>query len=286
VGVLSHLEHLQKAIDYIEDNLNREISLDDCAFVAGFSKYHFHRLFGVYVGMPLMEYIRKRRLRHAMVDILHGKRILDIALEYGYGSERAFSRAFLQEFGQTPSQCRKVQYSIPPKPILLELSPMIGGYPMDYLSDIRIESLATMTVASAVRVSREPENDVIQLMNLWAQKRGMAPDTRNFGFDVPVSEQEEQAGLRGYEYWLVVDEGTPVSEGVQLKKVEGCKYAVLRITDPFADPFERIPSGWKKLVAWINEKGYKTSCDKERYWPEEVIEVDGLTYMDIYFPIE
>lgn len=283
---MSHLEYLQKAIDFVEENLNKDITIDDCAFAAGFSKYHFHRLFGIYVGVPLMEYIRKRRLCHAMADITHGKRILDVALEYGYGSERSFCRAFLQEFGQTPSKCRNVKYSIPPKPILSELGPMNGGIRMDYLSDIRIDNLATMTVASAVRISKEPEDDVIKFMEQWATKAGIGPGARRFGFDVPVSDQEQKDGLRGYEYWVAVDDGVSVSDGIKLKKVEGCKYAVLRITDPFVDPFERIPLGWKKLVAWVNEKGYQTSCDKERYWPEEVIEVDGVTHMDIYFPIE
>ncbi|MNJ05076.1 hypothetical protein D3C73_1661650 [compost metagenome] len=67
--------------------------------------------------------------------------------------------------------------------------------------------------------------------------------------------------------------------------MEGCKYAVLRITEPFADPFERIPLGWKQLAGWVNSKGYKASCDSERYWLEEKLELGDSVFMDLYFPI-
>ena len=284
---MGNIEYLQRTIEYIEDHLKQPLTIDDCAQVACFSKYHFHRIFGMVVGFTLMEYVRKRRLYHAMVDVLQGKRILDIALDYGYNSERAFSRAFLQEFAQIPSQCRNIKYSIPPKPVLAEMiDQMNGGIAMDYLSDVRIGNLDEMTVASAVRISKDPEDEVIAYLNDWAEKTGVGAGARRFGFDVPISDEEQSNGLRGYEYWVVVEQAVDVPDDVQLKKVEGCKYAILRITDPFANPFERIPAGWKQLVAWVDSKGYKTSRDRERYWLEEVVEVDGKVYMDVYFPIE
>ncbi|MNC51914.1 Regulatory protein SoxS [compost metagenome] len=64
-----------------------------------------------------MEYVRKRRLGYAMLDVMNGRRILDIALDYGYSSERSFSRGFQQEFGQLPSNCRGAGYAMPPKPV-------------------------------------------------------------------------------------------------------------------------------------------------------------------------
>lgn len=284
---MGYAEYLQKTIDHIEENLTKPISIEECADVAGFSKFHFHRLFAMVVGLPVMEYIRKRRLCHAMADLLQGRRIIDIAMKYGYGSERTFSRAFRQEFGRLPSSCRSGTYSIPPKPVLAAiLNPLYGGFSMDYLSEVRIGMLDSMTVASASRVSPTPEDDVMAYMTEWGQKAGIGPDVRNFGFDIPITEEEQSRGLRGYEYWISVAKDIALPDDVTLKHVEEGKYAILRITDPFIDPFERIPLGWKKLAGWVNSKGYKSTCSKERYWLEEVLETDGTTVMDIYFPVD
>ncbi|NMM52919.1 effector binding domain-containing protein [Paenibacillus aquistagni] len=156
---------------------------------------------------------------------------------------------------------------------------------MDYLSEVRIENLNTMTVASASRISTNPEDELIAYMTKWAEESGIA-NSRRFGSDFPVTEDEQNRGLRGYEYWVSVDENVLLPNGMTLKKVEGCKYAILRITDPMNDPFERIPMGWKKLADWVNSKGFKTSSDNERHWFEEVLEIDRVVYMDLYFPIE
>lgn len=285
---MSYTEYLQKSIDFIEENVKQQITIDECANAAGFSKYHYYRLFGMYVGISVMDYVRKRKLAYAMYDVCKGKRILDIAVDFNYSSERSFGRAFHQEFGSNPSNFRGVNYSITNKLTLNELNiNTYGGMQMDSIfSDVRFENLDTMFVASAKVVSSNPEEEVITFLTEWIKENGIDPQARTFGFDIPVSEEEKNNGLRGYEYWVNVGENTPINKGVILKKVEGCKYAVLRITNPFSNPFDTIPRGWKTLVGWVNNKGYKASCDKERYWLEEkVIEIDGVTYMDIYFPI-
>jgi AraC family transcriptional regulator len=293
VNVVGYEVYLQKTIDHIEENIREPITIEGCAAAAGFSKYHFYRLFTMYVGVPLMEYVRKRRLSYAMQDINHGRRILDVALDYGYRSERAFCRAFQREYGDTPGKFRNRLYALPQKPILVETQSIDwGGLNMEYqYSDVRIEKLDTMRVASARVISPKPEEDVIAFMDRWREANHIDPLARNFGFDIPVSEEEGSQGLRGYEYWVEVPEEMQVSEGVRLKKVEGATYAILRITNPFSSPFEVIPEGWRRLAAWANEHGYmpisssETGC-KDRYWLEEILELDGTTNMDLYFPLD
>lgn len=284
---MGYIEYLQKAIDYIEENITSEITIDGCASTAGFSKYHFYRIFSLYMNTSLMDYVRKRKLSYAMAEVSAGKRILDIAMDYGYGSERAFRRAFLQEYCRNPSICRGLKYFIPPKPVLEELLVKNGGNSCmeNVFSDVRFETLDTLYVVSLVVKSRTPEDDVIEKLTQWAKRNGLNEGARKFGFDYPVSDEEQRRGIRGYEYWICADKDTPVSEGVALKRIEGCKYAVLTIKDPFSDPFSRIPQGWKRLMEWVNGQGYAPLCDKERYWLEEVIEKGGETSMDIYFPV-
>lgn len=149
VEPIDYIECLQRTIDYIEERLKEPLSIEECAQYAGFSKFHFHRLFGIHLDVTLMEYVRRRRLGYAMLEVMQGKRILDIALDYGYSSERAFSRAFQQEFGQLPSSCRNAGYIMPPKPVLgQQVNQLRGGGTVDYLSEVSIGSLESMDVVS------------------------------------------------------------------------------------------------------------------------------------------
>jgi AraC family transcriptional regulator len=288
---MSYVEYLQKTIDYIEENIKQPITIEVCADVAGFSKYHFYRLFTLFVGVPLMEYVRKRRLAYAMQEVNRGRRIIDIALDFEYSSERSFCRAFQKEFGKTPSKFRNKHYAIPQKLILKKNEFInLGGLNMEYnFSDVRIEELDTMYVASSYVISNNPEEEVITFMTKWMENNNIDLKSRQFGFDVPVSEEQTQKGFRGYEYWVKVKECTAVCEGVNLKKIDKCNYAVLRITNPFSNPFQAIPGGWNKLVEWVSSKGYESDCRaecyKEKYWLEEKLEENGITYMDVYFPL-
>ena len=100
-------ESIQKTVDYIEVNFNDEIKLEDLAQMAHLSYFYFHRLFSRLVQKPVQEYIKLRRLARAC-EALKDKhiRILDIALEYGFGSHEVFTRAFKDAYGMTPVDYR------------------------------------------------------------------------------------------------------------------------------------------------------------------------------------
>lgn len=115
--MLSYYVNLQKAIDYIENNLKSKISLAQIAKVAGYSIPHFYRVFCAIVGCPVKEYVRKRKLSNAMFDVVTSKRcIVDIAFENGFESHEAFTRSFKLAYGMPPSSFRKFQV----EPILYE----------------------------------------------------------------------------------------------------------------------------------------------------------------------
>lgn len=211
--------------------------------------------------------------------------IIDVAIEFQYSSERAFNRAFQNEFGKAPRNFRNKLYAIPEK-LILNKNKLMGGISIEYdFSEVRIGKLSTMYVASSYVISSDPEEEVKAYMRKWMEKNNINSKTRQFGFDIPISEEQTEKSFRGYEYWVQVSEDTKESEGVEIKKIEGCEYAILRITNPFSNPFEVIPAGWKKLMDWVNRNGYCEPCNRERYCLEEEFEEDEVTYMDLYTPI-
>lgn len=101
------LNNFNKAIDYIEDNLKGNISYENAAKVACCSTYYFQRIFSYIIGISLSEYIRRRKMSMAALD-LHTTdlKIIDIAFKYGYKSPTAFNRAFKSIHGISPIHAR------------------------------------------------------------------------------------------------------------------------------------------------------------------------------------
>ena len=97
---------IQASLDYIEDHLKDDLTAETLARIAGFSPYHYYRVFQAYVGKPVMEYIRCRRLAYAVVELAQGRRILDIALDYGFETHNGFSKAFRKVYGCSPERYR------------------------------------------------------------------------------------------------------------------------------------------------------------------------------------
>ncbi len=112
--MLVNVSVTSKALWYIETHLSEELSLETIAQGAGVSKFHLSRAFASTMGVPLAAYIRARRLGEAAKQLIDGASdILAVALDAGYGSHEAFTRAFRQQFGVTPEQARSQNLSIP-----------------------------------------------------------------------------------------------------------------------------------------------------------------------------
>ncbi|MBQ9148799.1 MAG: helix-turn-helix domain-containing protein [Oscillospiraceae bacterium] len=94
---------IQQSLDYIEDNLKTEITATELAEMAGFSLFHYYRLFQQATGLAVMQYILRRRLLHGVYAMKQGITKTDAALLYGFDTYAGFYKAFCREFGSTPS---------------------------------------------------------------------------------------------------------------------------------------------------------------------------------------
>ena len=101
------INRIQRAIDFIEDNICNELSTEVISSQAYMSNFHFQRLFSVVCGVSIGEYIRNRRLTLAGIEIEHSDiKIIDVAFKYGYESPESFSRAFTRFHGISPMTAR------------------------------------------------------------------------------------------------------------------------------------------------------------------------------------
>lgn len=99
-----HINMIQKSLDYIEDNLKSELSIAELADLAGYSLYHYERIFKRLVGISNARYIKRRRLLYAAFDIASGSKIIDAAYRYGFDTNAGFYKAFVREFGEAPTE--------------------------------------------------------------------------------------------------------------------------------------------------------------------------------------
>lgn len=127
------LNQMNAAMDYIEAHLADEISYDRAAQIACCSVYHFQRMFSYITGVPLAEYIRRRRLTLAAFELqAGGVKVIDTAMKFGYESPEAFSRAFKKLHGVMPVSARDIGASLKVYPRITFSITIKGDVEMKY----------------------------------------------------------------------------------------------------------------------------------------------------------
>ena len=108
-----YISRINRVIDYIKSNLDKDLSLDKLASIELFSKFYFHRIFKSICGENLNDFVNRTRIESSAFFLIHRheRPITSIAYDVGFSSPSVFSRAFKKRFDMTPSQWRKVNSS-------------------------------------------------------------------------------------------------------------------------------------------------------------------------------
>lgn len=158
---------LNQAISYIEEHLKDDIDYEQLAKISCCSSYHFQRMFTYMAGIPLSEYIRRRKMSLAAVDLQFGdKKIIDVAGEYGYQSPTAFNRAFQSIHGIAPSAVRNEGVSIKSfSPITFKIT-VKGVEEMNY----RIEKKDAFRIIGVSQpLDKEIEKNFAVVPKMWQE---------------------------------------------------------------------------------------------------------------------
>jgi len=161
------IERLNNAIGYIEEHLTDQIDYGQLGRIACCSAYHFQRMFTYMAGMPLSEYIRRRKMSLAAVD-LRGKdiKVIDVAAKYGYQSPTAFNRAFQSIHGIAPSAARNEGVTVKSFPPIAFKITVKGVEEMNY----RIETKeAFHIVGVSVPLEKEIEKNFAAIPQKWQE---------------------------------------------------------------------------------------------------------------------
>lgn len=198
-------EAISKAVSYIETHITEDITVNDIAKEVYISPFHFQKGFSLLCGFTISEYIRNRRLSLAGNELATSeKKVIDVALKYGYDSPDSFTKAFTRFHGVTPSMVQKNEEMLKTfAPLKIKLS-MEGGYIMDY----KIVKKEAFTVLGATKTFTY-ENAKADIPEFWktlyASEKGQYV-CGMFGINI-----DEEMGQDTFEY-LIADIYNPVKD--------------------------------------------------------------------------
>ncbi|GAB1420548.1 AraC family transcriptional regulator [Anaerolineales bacterium] len=265
------LKQFNIAMQYIEAHLADEIDFDMVAQLACCSEYHFRRMFASLSGMGLSEYIRYRRLSQAAVDLYQtNARVIDVAVQYGYSSADAFTKAFQALHGVTPSEARLSGTSIKVIPPMTFQLTIYGGEPMEYRI-VEKDAFYILGVDNQVVVidlgfrpeiaklwKSLSEADIATLNQLGnGEPQGLLNVSANF------TEDRSEGSLLD-QYIGVVTTQPPATGKWSSLAVPALTWAVFTSRGKFPDALQEV---WGRIYAeWLTTSGYELTGGPEILW--------------------
>lgn len=194
---MNWLDYMNAALDYIEENLSIKMDIDQIAAKAGCSTYNFQRMFSFIADMTLAQYIRRRCMTCAALELSQKKTsVIDIAMKYGYDSPVSFARAFQSIQGMSPAEARKEGTSLKLYPKISFQISIKGAVAMNY----RIEKMGAFRLAGVSReISMVGGENFTTIPKMWEEF--CEDGTCNTIFSMNHREQEEMYGVcYGFDY--------------------------------------------------------------------------------------
>ncbi len=249
------LDRMNDALIYLEANLDGEIDLERAARLAACSQFHFQRMFTYIAGVPLSEYLRRRRMTLAALELAGGNvKVIDLALRYGYDSPTAFNRAFQSVHGVPPSRARDSGVRLTAYPRISFTLTVKGETSMNY----RIETLeAFRIVGLKVTLPMDVEQSFAQVPLFWQQSAPRVPEMMPLMNGTPKGLLGVSACMSGetFDYFIAVASNAPVPQGMAESTVPACTWAIFDCVGAMPDALQTLQ---KRIVTeWLPTSGYE-----------------------------
>jgi AraC family transcriptional regulator len=288
--LMDSLSNMNKAMEYIEEHLTEDIDYSDISKIACCSEYHFKRMFSFLSGVGLSEYIRRRRLTLAALDLKDKRlRIIDVAVKYGYDSADSFSRAFHSMHGILPSEVRNLNIQLKAYPRMTFQLSIKGGCEMNYrivekgsfkivgfkkrvpiiFNGVNPE-IAKMTELLTPEVIKKLK----ELSN--AEPTGIISASTNFS----EGRMEEKGEL---DHYIGVATSSDETAGFDVLQVEDGTWAVFESIGPFPETLQNV---WGRIYSeWFPSSGYETVPGPDILWNESQDTKDPNYRSEIWIPV-
>ena len=251
------LKKLSAAIDYIEKNLDGDISYDEAAKTACCSTFYFQRLFSYVAGIPLSEYIRRRRMTQAAFELQRtDAKVIDVALKYGYTSPTAFNRAFQNVHNVTPNAAKNAGSKLNAYPALRFSVNVTGETAMAY----HIERKPPMRIVGVrTPLVEDMEENQRNIPGFWAY----ILNGKYFSQICSLSNQDPKGilGISVYEgpqqffYYIATATDKPIPTGMFEYEIPAATWVIFENNGDFKDDVQSIFRRF--YMEWLPFSGYE-----------------------------
>lgn len=290
VSDMSWLESIMKAIDYMEEHLLEDLSIEEIARQANASAFHFHRTFSILTDTSIGEYIRRRRLTLAAQELSKTNcKMIDLAYKYGYDTPEAFSKAFRRQHGVNPSEARKYMGRLTFYERLVIQVKLKGAEPMKY----NVLERESFTVTGIKReYSLKNGENLKGIPVLWDQVNadgtsgrleklingqikgllGVCVDKRGDGYQDTI------------DYWIAAEHQGKLPEGFSTLTIPASKWVVFEVHGPMPEAMQKT---WQQIFTeWFPTSGYQHAGTPElEVYPEDDPAASNY-YSEIWIPVK
>jgi AraC family transcriptional regulator len=287
---MAWVESLQKAINYMEEHLLEDLSIESIAKQANSSAFHFQRTFAILTDMSVGEYLRRRRLTLAAQELSRSdSKIIDLAYKYGYETPEAFTKAFRRQHGVTPSDARNYSGKLQSYNRLVIQVSLKGAEPMQYKI---IERTGFQVVGIKREFSCVNEEQLSGIPKMWDEVN--ADGTDDLLFQLNNGEIKGVLGVciagsgtranREMDYWVATEYSGETPDGLSKYDIPASKWAVFEVHGPMPDAMQ---NAWKQIISeWFPSSGYEHAGtpDLEVYTDKDPSSPDLIS--EIWIPVK
>jgi AraC family transcriptional regulator len=275
---------------YIEEHLTEDIDYSEISKIACCSEYHFKRMFSFLSGIGLSEYIRRRRLTLAALDLKDKSlRIIDVAVKYGYDSADSFSRAFHSMHGILPSEVRNSNIQLKAYPKMTFQLSIKGGCEMNYRIvekgpfkivgfKKRVPIIFNGVNPEIAKMTELLTPEVIKKLKALSnvEPTGIISASANFS----EGRMEEKGEL---DHYIGVATSSDETAEFDVLQVEDSTWAVFESIGPYPETLQNV---WGRIYSeWFPASGYEAVPGPEILWNESQDTKDSNYRSEIWIPV-
>lgn len=284
------LKELNQVMDYIEEHLTEDLTLEEIANFAGASDYHLRTVFFHLAGLTLPEYIKNRRLAEANRALLKGHSVTEVAYRYGYQSLDGFTRAFKKWSGFLPSEIAKMQHSKFFPKLSFKIT-VTGGISMEYkiveqpefyLAGVsqrvpmQFEGVNQAIVQLAQSITPEQRAEMHALQNLEPKQIVNASYNADAAF---LKEEGQLTHLIG----VLTTDGSP-SQLLEKVKVPASTWAVFPNEGPFPTTMQETHANI--YAQWLPSSDYELIDVPGFSFTQMNEDKPGYAYSEVWRPVK